>query len=164
MNLFGACGPSRICGMRWRGQYRKPSLSCLPEIAMSFGSLCHTPGVKLLRLSVTFNHWMSPWNDEWNQWSKHRGSGLFFIKEASFWKPVLRVKVVPFLRKWHTSRNKNVFKPCMFAHNLFVCSKRIKVGVKWAAWGPFRFWRPTKIWKTEYVSKLIVCKQKHSIW
>jgi len=37
---------------------------------------------------VMFDHWMSPWHNEWNQWSKHRGSGLL-IKEASFWKQPL---------------------------------------------------------------------------
>ena len=44
-----------------------------------------TRGMKLLCLIIMFDHWLSPWHDEWNQWSKHRGSGLL-IKEASFWK------------------------------------------------------------------------------
>ena len=48
----------------------------LPEIAMSYGSLCQTRGMKLLRFNVMFDHWLSPWHNEWNQWSKHRGSGF----------------------------------------------------------------------------------------
>ena len=33
------------------------------------------------------------WLDEWNQWSKHRGSGLF-LKEASFKTALSRAKVL----------------------------------------------------------------------
>ena len=33
-----------------------PGASSLPETAMSCGSLCQTSGMKLLRLSVTFDH------------------------------------------------------------------------------------------------------------
>jgi len=80
--------PSRICGVSWRGQCRKPGLSSLPEIVMSYGTLCQTGGMKLLRLRVTFDPFESTRHDEWNQWSKHRGSGLL-IKEASFWKQPL---------------------------------------------------------------------------
>jgi hypothetical protein len=77
--------PHRECGVRWKGQCWKPGLSALPEIAMSYGPLCQMRGIKLLHLSVTFDHWLIPWHDEWNQWSKHKGSGLR-IKGASFWK------------------------------------------------------------------------------
>jgi hypothetical protein len=51
----------------------------------SYGPLCQTRGMKLLRLSVTFDHWLSPWHDKWNQWSKQKGSGLL-IKAVNFWK------------------------------------------------------------------------------
>ena len=44
-----------------------------------------TSGMKLLRLRVTFDHWLSPWHDEWNQWSKQTGSRLL-IKEVNFWQ------------------------------------------------------------------------------
>jgi len=77
--------PSRICGVRWKGQFRKPGLSSFQEIVMSYGHLCQTLGMKLLCLSVTFDHWLSPWHDEWNQWSKQKGSG-FLIKAVNFWK------------------------------------------------------------------------------
>jgi hypothetical protein len=77
--------PSRICGVRWKGQCRKPGLSSLPEITMSYGPLCQTRVMKLLRLSVTVSHWLSPWHDNWNQWLKQKGSGLL-IKEVNFWK------------------------------------------------------------------------------
>jgi hypothetical protein len=82
---------TRICGVRWRGQYRKPGLSSLPGIVMSCGPWSQTRGMKLLHFSVTFDHWLSPWRDGWNQWSKHRGSGLL-IKEARFWNSHLRKK------------------------------------------------------------------------
>ena len=72
--------PSRICGVRWRGQCRKIGLSSHSELAMSYGPLCQTRGIKLLRPSVTFDH-----RHELNQWSKHRGSGLF-LKETSCWQ------------------------------------------------------------------------------
>ena len=65
------------------GRCRKPSLSSLPERAMSCGHLCQTRGMKLLRLNVTFDRRLSPLHDELNQWSKHRGPGLP-IKEVSF--------------------------------------------------------------------------------
>jgi len=39
---------------------------------LSYGPLCQTRGMKLLRRSVTFDHWYN----EWNRWSKHRVSGL----------------------------------------------------------------------------------------
>ena len=68
---------SRICGVRWRGQYRKPDLSSVPERAMSYGPLYQTRVMKLLRLSLTFGHRLSPRLDEWHQRSKHRSSGLF---------------------------------------------------------------------------------------
>jgi hypothetical protein len=55
------------------------------ETVMSCEPLCQTRGMKLLHLSVTFDHWLSPWHDEWNQWSKQKGSGLL-IKEVKFWK------------------------------------------------------------------------------
>jgi hypothetical protein len=38
-----------------------------------------------------------------------------------------------------------------YAHNLFVYSKCIRVGVKWTAWGPFQVWQPTKICKTNWI-------------
>jgi len=70
----------------WKGQCRKPSLSSLPEIVMSYGPLCQTHGMKLLCLSVTFHHWLSPWHfEEWNQLLKQKGSGPL-IKAVSFWK------------------------------------------------------------------------------
>jgi len=50
---------SRICGVSCKGQCRKPGLSSLPEIAMSYGPL--------YRFIVTFDHWLSPWHDKWNQ-------------------------------------------------------------------------------------------------
>jgi hypothetical protein len=34
----------------------KPGLSSLPQIAMSYGPFCQARGMKLLRLSVTFDH------------------------------------------------------------------------------------------------------------
>ena len=68
-----------------RKQCRKPGLSTLPETAMSYGPLCLTRGMKLLRLRGTFDHWLSPWHDKWNRWSKQKGFGLL-IKEVSFWK------------------------------------------------------------------------------
>ena len=34
--------------------------SSIPEIAMSYGPLCQTRGMKLLRLRVTFDHGLSP--------------------------------------------------------------------------------------------------------
>jgi hypothetical protein len=55
--------PSIICGVRWKGQCRKPGLSSLPETVMTYGPLCQTRGMKLLRLSVTFDHWLSPWHE-----------------------------------------------------------------------------------------------------
>jgi len=48
--------PSRICGVRWKGQCRKLRLSPPPETAMSFGPLCQMCGMKLLHLRVTFGH------------------------------------------------------------------------------------------------------------
>jgi hypothetical protein len=47
--------------------------------------LYQTRGMKLLCLSVTFDRWLSPLHDEWNQWSRQKGSGLL-IKAISFWK------------------------------------------------------------------------------
>jgi hypothetical protein len=72
----------------WRGQCRKPGLPSLPEIAMNYDPMCQTREMKLLRLGVTFHHWLSPWHYEWNQWPKHKGSGLL-IKEVTFWKQPL---------------------------------------------------------------------------
>ena len=69
---------------RWKGQCTKSGLSSLPEVAMSYGPLYHTRGMKFLRLRVTFDPWLSPWHEEWNQWSK-KGYGLL-IKEVNFWK------------------------------------------------------------------------------
>ena len=46
---------------------------------------CQTGGMNLLRLRVILDHWLSPWHDEWNQWSKQKCSGLL-IKEVKFWK------------------------------------------------------------------------------
>jgi len=80
--------PSRICAVRWKGQCRRLGLSSLPEIAMSCGPLCQKHGMKLLCLSVTFDHWLTPWYGEWNQWSKQKGSGLL-IKAVNFWKQPL---------------------------------------------------------------------------
>ena len=77
--------PSGICRERWKGQCSKPGLSSLPEIAMSYGPLCQTRGMKLLRQRVTFDHWLSPCHGKWNQWSKHNGSGLL-TKEVNFWQ------------------------------------------------------------------------------
>ena len=42
-------------------------------------------GMKLLCLSVTFDHCLSPWHDEWNQWLKQMGS-WFLTKAVNFWK------------------------------------------------------------------------------
>jgi len=56
----------------------------LPQTSMYYGPSCETRGMKLLRLRVTFDHWLSPWHGEWNQWSKLKGSGLL-ITEFSFW-------------------------------------------------------------------------------
>ena len=53
--------PSRICGVRWRGQCRKCGLSSFPEIVLSYGPLCQMLRMKLLRHSVMFDHWLSPW-------------------------------------------------------------------------------------------------------
>ena len=66
--------PSRKIGVRWKGQCRKPSLSSLPEITMSYGPLCQTRGMKLVRLPVTFDQWLTPWQDEFIQWSKHKAT------------------------------------------------------------------------------------------
>jgi len=71
--------------MEWKGQCRKPGLSSFPETVMSYEPLCETCGMNLLCLCVTFDHWLSPWHDEWNQWSKQKGLGLL-IKEVNFWK------------------------------------------------------------------------------
>ena len=148
LNLIGACGPSRICGMRWRGQCKKPGLSSLPEIAMSYVPCVRSVGwscfVSALR-SIT--EWV---HDTTNEISGRSTVVLdfFLLKRPVSENPFkgLHYKFF-FLRKRDTSRNKNAFKPCMFAHNLLVCSNRIKVGVKWAAWGLFRFWQPTKLGK-----------------
>ena len=59
--------------------------SSLLQIAMSYGPVCQTDGMKLLHLRVTFDHWLSPWHDEWKRWSKQKGSGLI-IKAVNFWK------------------------------------------------------------------------------
>ena len=77
--------PSRICGVRWKRQCRKPGLSSLPEIVMSYGPLCQARGMKLLHLRITFDQWLSPWCNGWNHRSKRKGSGLL-IKEVNFWK------------------------------------------------------------------------------
>ena len=69
---------------------RKPGLSSLPETAMSYAPLCQTRGMKLLRLSVTFNHWLSPWHD---------------MNEISG----RRRRVLDFLLKWSISEN-SLFK------------------------------------------------------
>ena len=73
--------PSRKHGVRWKGQCRKPDLSSLPETVMSYGPLCQTSVMKLLRLHVIFD----PWHDKRNQRSKQKGSGIL-IKGVSFWK------------------------------------------------------------------------------
>jgi hypothetical protein len=88
--LAAACTwyePHGECGVRWRGQCRKPGLSSFPEMAMNYDPMCQTRVMKLLRLSVTFD-WLSPWHDEWNQWSKQKGSGRL-ITEVIFWKQPL---------------------------------------------------------------------------
>jgi hypothetical protein len=73
----------KIHGVRWRGQCTKHGLSSLPEIVMRYGPICQKLRMKLLRHSITFDHRLSPWKNEWNQWLKHRGSGILKI---SFWK------------------------------------------------------------------------------
>ena len=77
--------PSRICGVRWRGQCRKHSLASLPEAVMPCVLLYQTFVTKLLCLSVTFVHWVGSCRDKWNQCLKHRGCGLL-IKGGSSWK------------------------------------------------------------------------------
>ena len=81
--------PSRICGVQWKGQSMKSGLSSLPEIAMSYVPFCKTRGMKLLRLCITFDHWLSRWHDKWKQWWKQKGSGLL-IKEVNLWKQPLQ--------------------------------------------------------------------------
>jgi len=54
-------------------------------------------------------------------------------------------------RKRDTSRNKTSLNREYFAHNLFVYSKRIEVGVKRAVWRPFQFWRPKKIREKNWI-------------
>jgi len=68
---------------------QEPGRSSRPEIAMSYRPLCQTRGINLLCLRVTFDHWLSSWHDEWNQWSKQKGSGLL-IREVNFWKQPLK--------------------------------------------------------------------------
>jgi len=75
---------SRICGVRWIWQCMKPCLFSIPELVMRYELLCQMLGMKLLCHSITFDQWLSPWHNEWNQWLKHRGSAL--LKEISIWK------------------------------------------------------------------------------
>ena len=72
---------SRICGVRWKRQCRKHGLSSLPETAMDYGLLCHTRGMKLLRLRVTFHQWLRPWPNEWNHRLKQKDSELFMKRQ-----------------------------------------------------------------------------------
>jgi hypothetical protein len=56
-----------------------------PRNSDALGSLYQKLGMKLLHLSITFNHRLSPCQDECNQWLKERSSGLL-IREISSWK------------------------------------------------------------------------------
>jgi hypothetical protein len=148
---LGACGPSRICGVRWRGQCRKPGLSSLPETAMSYGPLCQMRGMKLHHLSGTVDHWVHYTTDEIS--GRSTGVLYFLLKgPVSDNSPFKGQNInFHFVCVGEILRGKKkVSNHACFAHNLFVYSKCIKVGVKWATWDPVQFWRPTKICKTNW--------------
>jgi hypothetical protein len=113
-------GPSpRECGVRRREQCMKPGMSSLPETAMSYGALCQMCGMKLLHLSYTFDHLLSPWQDKWNLWLNHRSSGLL-IREAGIWKqPLSGLNYSHFLCVHEIQKSLN---GACFAHNLTTAS------------------------------------------
>ena len=117
---------SIICGVRWRGQCRKPGPSSFPETVMSSGPLCQTLVMKLLRLSLTFDHWLRPCkkND-----ISGRSTGVlhFLFKRSVFVNSPFKGQHLNsnFINVSDTSRNKTP----KLVHILQICvySKHVKV-------------------------------------
>jgi hypothetical protein len=65
------------------------------------------------------------------------------------------------MRKRDTLEKQTSLNHACFAYNLFVYSKPIIVGVKWATWDPFHIWRPTKLCETNNTAPRLQFKNRN---
>ena len=166
MNLVGAYGPSRICGVRWRGQCGKPGLSSLPEKAMSYGPLCQMRGMKLLHLMLwSITDWVHDMTSEIS--SRSTGVLDFLLKRLVSENSPFKgqsinshfVCVNEILQETKTSLNRAGL------HIICLSTASVsKLGWNGPNGAHFRSSDPQKFAKqTEYDSKTTVYKQKHLI-
>ena len=72
---------SRICGVRWKGQCRKPGLSSLTETAMNYGPLCQTRRMSCFVYALhSTNNWV---HDKTNDISGRSRRVLDFLLKKS---------------------------------------------------------------------------------